>query len=111
VNARSPIADTARCAWYGLPPLAHRATRDAAFALSDVDRLEATFKAAGVSYTGYRYLARHAFANETAVGPARLPITQYDAGWAPGPVRPGPRPCRAAAAPRCASPAPRGAAS
>jgi len=81
--------------WYGLPPLAfvdaskiraplmaHWATQDAAFALSDVDLLEEKFKAAGVSYIGHRYLAQHAFANETAVGPARLPITQYDAAWA-----------------------------
>ena len=29
----------------------------------------------------HRYLAHHAFANETAVGPARLPATQYDAVW------------------------------
>lgn len=81
--------------WYGLPPLgfvdaskiraplmAHWATQDAAFAISDVDQLEEKFKAAGVSYVGHRYLAQHAFANETAVGPARLPITQYDAAWA-----------------------------
>ena len=81
--------------WYGLPPLdfvdaskvsvplmAHWATQDAAFAIADVDRLEEKFRAAGVAYEGHRYLAQHAFANETAAGPARLPITQYDAAWA-----------------------------
>jgi carboxymethylenebutenolidase len=81
--------------WYGLPPLAfidasrmkvplmaHWATQDAAFAIADVDRLEEMLRSAGVPYEGHRYLAQHAFANETAVGPARLPITQYDAAWA-----------------------------
>jgi dienelactone hydrolase len=29
----------------------------------------------------HRYLARHAFANETAVGPGRIPQTQYDPVW------------------------------
>jgi carboxymethylenebutenolidase len=35
-----------------------------------------------VRYTGHRYLAHHAFANETAVGPGRIAVTQYDAAWA-----------------------------
>jgi carboxymethylenebutenolidase len=81
--------------WYGLPPLefvdaskirapliAHWATQDAAFAIANVDELEAKFRAAGVDYTGYRYLAQHAFANETAMGPNRIAITQYDPVWA-----------------------------
>lgn len=81
--------------WYGLPPLefidaskirapliAHWATQDAAFAIANVDELEAKFRAAGVDYTGYRYLAQHAFANETAMGPKRIAITQYDPAWA-----------------------------
>jgi carboxymethylenebutenolidase len=81
--------------WYGLPPLefvdaskirvpllAHWATQDAAFAIDTVDQLEARLTAAGAAYTGHRYLAQHAFANETAVGPGRLPITQYDPLWA-----------------------------
>ena len=38
--------------------------------------------AAGVHYEGHRYLAHHGFANETAIGPRRIPITQYDAAWA-----------------------------
>lgn len=90
----APEAD-AGVVWYGYPPLefvdasqikaplmAHWATQDAAFALEGVDALEAKLAAAHVAYTGHRYLAQHAFANETAQGPARLPITQYDAAWA-----------------------------
>ena len=81
--------------WYGLPPLefvdaskikapllAHWATQDGAFPIASVDALEERLRAAGVTYEGQRYLAQHAFANETAVGPHRLPITQYDAAWA-----------------------------
>lgn len=81
--------------WYGLPPLehltvdkikapvlAHWATQDAAFAIANVDALETRLEAAGVAYTGHRYLAYHAFANETAVGPHRIAMTQYDAAWA-----------------------------
>ena len=47
-----------------------------------VDALEAKLAAAGVRYEAHRYLAHHAFANETAQGPQRLPQTQYDAAWA-----------------------------
>ncbi len=81
--------------WYGLPPLefvdaskikapllAHWATQDGAFPIAGVDALEEKLRGAGVTYEGQRYLAQHAFANETAVGPHRLPITQYDAAWA-----------------------------
>ena len=81
--------------WYGLPPLeyvdaskikapllAHWATQDGAFPIESVDALEAKLKAAGVAYTGHRYLAHHAFANETAQGRNRIAITQYDAAWA-----------------------------
>ncbi|MFO1329608.1 MAG: dienelactone hydrolase family protein [Rubrivivax sp.] len=81
--------------WYGMPPLeyvdattikaplmAHWATQDGAFPIAGVDALEEKFKAAGVRYTGHRYLAQHAFANETATGPRRIAITQYDAAWA-----------------------------
>ncbi|MEK8046257.1 dienelactone hydrolase family protein [Ideonella margarita] len=89
-----PEAD-AGVVWYGLPPLAyvdaskitapvmaHWATQDQAFAIADVDALEAVLNTAGVAYEGHRYLAQHAFANETAQGPGRLPSTQYDAAWA-----------------------------
>jgi carboxymethylenebutenolidase len=81
--------------WYGLPPLeyvdaskikgpvmAHWATQDSAFAIDKVDALEEKLRGAGVAYTGHRYLAHHAFANETAQGPGRIPITQYDPAWA-----------------------------
>ena len=30
----------------------------------------------------HRYLAQHGFANETAVGSGRIPMTQYDPAWA-----------------------------
>ena len=89
-----PEAD-AGVVWYGLPPLefvdaskikapllAHWATQDNAFPIASVDQLEEKFKAAGVAYQGQRYLAQHGFANETALGPKRLPITQYDPVWA-----------------------------
>ncbi|GAB4464716.1 MAG: dienelactone hydrolase family protein [Burkholderiaceae bacterium] len=89
-----PEAD-AGVVWYGYPPLeyveaskirapliAHWATQDDAFKIEGVDTLESKLREAGVAYTGYRYLAHHAFANETAQGPRRLPITQYDAAWA-----------------------------
>lgn len=81
--------------WYGLPPLeyvdaskirvplmAHWATQDQAFPIASVDGLEARLKEAGVRYEGHRYLAHHAFANDEAQGPKRIPITQYDAFWA-----------------------------
>lgn len=81
--------------WYGYPPLefvdasairvpvmAHWAEQDNPFPIAGVDALEAKFEAAGVAYEGHRYLAQHGFANETAQGPKRLPITQYDAAWA-----------------------------
>jgi carboxymethylenebutenolidase len=35
-----------------------------------------------VAYSGHRYLAHHGFANETAQGPGRIAMTQYDAAWA-----------------------------
>jgi len=89
-----PEADAA-VVWYGMPPLdyvdaskitlplqAHWATQDEAFPIAGVDGLEAKLREAGVRYEGHRYLARHAFANETAQGPGRLASTQYDAAWA-----------------------------
>jgi carboxymethylenebutenolidase len=82
--------------WYGLPPLeyvdatkigsrpvlAHWATQDQAFTIDKVDALEAKLHEATVNYEGHRYLAHHGFANETAVGPGRIGMTQYDAAWA-----------------------------
>ncbi len=90
----APEAD-AGVVWYGYPPLeyvdaskisapimAHWAEQDGAFAIAGVDALEAKLAEAGVRYTGHRYLAQHGFANETAQGPGRIAMTQYDAAWA-----------------------------
>jgi len=81
--------------WYGCPPLeyidaskitapvlAHWATQDEFFPIAMVEQLEAKLNAAGVRCEFHRYLAHHAFANETAVGPGRIPATQYDPVWA-----------------------------
>jgi carboxymethylenebutenolidase len=89
-----PEAD-AGVVWYGFPPLeyvaeeqiqvpvlAHWATQDQFFDIATVDALEQKLDAGGVDYTFHRYLAHHAFANETAVGPRRLPATQFDPVWA-----------------------------
>ncbi len=91
---QSPEID-AGVVWYGCPPLdyidasklkaplqGHWATQDEFFKIDIVDGLEAKLTAAGVTYDFHRYLAHHAFANETAVGPHRIPATQYDAVWA-----------------------------
>jgi carboxymethylenebutenolidase len=80
--------------WYGFPPLeyidptkikaplqGHWGTQDEFFKIAAVDQLEAKLRAAKVTYDFHRYLARHAFANETAVGPHRIAETQYDAVW------------------------------
>jgi len=81
--------------WYGCPPLeyidaskirvplqGHWATQDEFFKIETVDALEEKLRAAGTAFEFHRYLARHAFANETAVGPGRIPATQYDPVWA-----------------------------
>jgi len=78
--------------WYGCPPLeyidatkikapllGHWATQDEFFKIATIDQLEEKLRAAHVTYDFHRYLAHHAFANETAVGPHRIPQTQYDA--------------------------------
>jgi carboxymethylenebutenolidase len=80
--------------WYGCPPLefldaskikvplqGHFGTQDEFFNVALIDQLEEKLRAAHVAHDFYRYLARHAFANETAVGPHRIPQTQYDAAW------------------------------
>ena len=89
-----PEAD-ATVVWYGLPPLefvdptkiakpmmAHWAIQDKVFDIVGVDSLEAKLLTAGAPYEGHRYLASHGFANETAQGPGRIQVTQYDAAWA-----------------------------
>ena len=81
--------------WYGCPPLdyidaskirvpvqGHWATQDEFFKIDLVDGLEAKLRDAEVSFDFHRYLAHHAFANEAAVGPGRIPATQYDPVWA-----------------------------
>lgn len=90
---QSPEVD-AGAVWYGCPPLeyidaskiraplqGHWATQDEFFKIDTIDLLEDKLNAAGVSFDFHRYLAFHAFANETAVGPGRLPATQFDAVW------------------------------
>lgn len=80
--------------WYGCPPLefidaakikaplqAHWATQDEFFPIATIDLLQKKLREAGVHFDFHRYLARHAFANETAVGPGRIPATQYDPIW------------------------------
>ena len=80
--------------WYGCPPLeyidatkikaplqAHWATQDEFFPIATVDQLEKKLREAGVAFDFRRYLAHHAFANDTAVGPGRIPQTQYDPIW------------------------------
>ncbi|KVE27370.1 carboxymethylenebutenolidase [Burkholderia singularis] len=94
--ALSQIPDvSAGVVWYGFPPLdyidatkirvpvlGHWATQDAAFPIATVDALEAKLREANVDFTFHRYHAHHAFANETALGPNRIAITQYDPVWA-----------------------------
>jgi len=80
--------------WYGCPPLeyidaakihvplqAHWAIQDVFFPIATTDLLQEKLGEAGVAFDFHRYLAHHAFANETAVGPGRIPATQYDPVW------------------------------
>jgi carboxymethylenebutenolidase len=80
--------------WYGCPPLeyidatrikvplqAHWAVQDQFFPIATVDQLQDKLREAGVDFEFHRYLAHHAFANETAVGPGRIPATQFDPVW------------------------------
>lgn len=91
---QSPEAD-AGVVWYGCPPLeyidaskirvpvmGHWATQDVFFKIEAVDALETKLREGKVDFEFHRYLAHHAFANETAVGPGRIPATQFDALWA-----------------------------
>ncbi|MCC8392849.1 dienelactone hydrolase family protein [Paraburkholderia sp. MMS20-SJTR3] len=81
--------------WYGFPPLdyidaskitvpvmGHWALQDEFFVPDTVDALEKKLGDAKVEFEFHRYLAHHAFANETAVGPGRIAQTQYDPVWA-----------------------------
>jgi carboxymethylenebutenolidase len=77
--------------WYGFPPLeyidaakikapllGHYAIDDVPFPIATVDKLEQKLRAANVKFEFHRYKAQHAFANETAVGAGKLPITEYN---------------------------------
>jgi carboxymethylenebutenolidase len=81
--------------WYGCPPLenidpskitvpilGHWAMQDQFFPIATIDQLATKLRDARVQHEFHRYLAHHAFANETAVGPHRIPQTQYDSVWA-----------------------------
>jgi carboxymethylenebutenolidase len=89
----SPEID-AGVVWYGCPPLeyidaskikvpvqGHWATQDEFFPAATIDELEDKLRAAEVNFDFHRYLAYHGFSNETAVGPGRIPQTQYDPVW------------------------------
>jgi len=93
LSATAPEVDAA-VVFYGCPPLnyvdahaikvplqGHWATQDEFFPVATVDGLEEKLVAAKVNFDFHRYLAHHAFANETAVGPGRIPATQYDPVW------------------------------
>jgi carboxymethylenebutenolidase len=80
--------------WYGFPPLdyidasaikvpvqGHWAAQDQFFPAETVDALEAKLREANVDVEFHRYLAHHAFANETAAGPGRIARTQFDPVW------------------------------
>jgi carboxymethylenebutenolidase len=80
--------------WYGCPPLeyidatkikaplqGHWATQDEFFPIATIEQLEKNLREAAVTFEFHRYLAHHGFANETAVGPGRIPATQYDPVW------------------------------
>lgn len=90
----APELDAA-AVWYGCPPVEyvdaskiriplqlHWATQDDFFPLSQAEALEAKLRAANVTFEAHRYLARHAFGNEDAVGEGRIAETQYDRAWA-----------------------------
>ncbi len=81
--------------WYGCPPLeyidaskirapllGHWAIQDEFFKIETVDALGKKLHDAAVAFEFHRYLAHHAFANETAVGPGRIAATQHDPVWA-----------------------------
>jgi carboxymethylenebutenolidase len=91
---QSPEID-AGVVWYGCPPLeyidaskirapiqGHWGTQDEFFKIETIDARETKLRDADVGFEFHRYLAYHGFANETAVGPGRIPGTQYDPVWA-----------------------------
>lgn len=94
--ANVPELDAAVC-WYGFPPLAylnaanikapllgHFATDDAYFPIEQLDPLEQKLREASVNFEFHRYVARHAFANETAVNspnPTEYNAEQAELAW------------------------------
>jgi carboxymethylenebutenolidase len=81
--------------WYGCPPLeyidaskiriplqGHWATQDEFFPIATIAQLEAKLAEAKVDFDFHRYVAHHGFGNEQAVGPGRIPQTQFDPVWA-----------------------------
>ena len=62
-----------------MPLLGHFGTLDTVFPIASVDLLEAKLRGAGVPFEFHRYVAQHAFANETQVGAAKQSFTGYDA--------------------------------
>ena len=77
-----PPLETIDASKIKIPLQGHWATQDEFFKIETVAALEEKLKAAGVDFEFHRYLAHHAFANEEAVGPGRIPATQYDPVWA-----------------------------
>jgi carboxymethylenebutenolidase len=84
-----PEAD-AGVTWYGFPPLeyidpsaikvplaGHFGLADQSFTIAGLDKLEAKLRAANVPFEFHRYQAKHAFANETQVGPDKPPTNEY----------------------------------
>jgi carboxymethylenebutenolidase len=84
-----PEAD-AGVTWYGFPPLeyidasavkvplaGHFGLDDQSFPIAGLDKLEAKLRAANVPFEFHRYQAKHAFANETQVGPNKPPTNEY----------------------------------
>ncbi len=85
-----PEAD-AGVTWYGFPPLeyidasavkvplsGHFGLDDQSFPIIGLDKLEAKLRAANVPFEFHRYQAKHAFANETQVGPDKPPTNEYE---------------------------------
>ncbi len=78
----TPPLDYVDAAKIKMPLLGHWATQDAFFPIDTVDALEAKLRSVGANFEFHRYLAHHAFANETAIGEGRIAGTQYDPRWA-----------------------------
>ena len=93
-TSHAPEIDAA-VTFYGCPPLeyidattikvplqGHWARQDEHFPAVQIDGLAKKLTEAKVSFDFHHYLARHAFANEQAVGTGRIATTQYDPVWA-----------------------------